>query len=170
MLLTFSLADKIDPVAVYAAIVATLVLIWDVIKWLRAGPRLHGKAQGNMQIAGGYPRDSSSYIVFTVFNRGSANVTLTNLGIVAYASPWQRFRGKSAHTFIVNTAGAVGCSVPYVLKAGEQFMTLARQDDELNELSRTHRLYGQLFHSQSDSPLMLRIAPIPKEGAQSKQD
>jgi hypothetical protein len=29
-----------DFVAVYAAIVATIVLIWDVVKWYKEGPKL----------------------------------------------------------------------------------------------------------------------------------
>ena len=164
MLLTFSFADKIDPVAVYAAIVATCVLIWDVIKWLKSGPRLFGKAKAGMRLVGGPgDDDQSSYIVFTIYNRGAAPLTLTNLGIVAFSSWWHRLRRRPEHTFIVKTGRHVGHSVPHVLKPGEQFMTLARQNEQLEALSRSHLTYGAVYHTHSERELLVRIEPIPAQ-------
>jgi hypothetical protein len=40
MEVSFTLADELDPIAIYAALVASVVLIWDIIKWAREGPKL----------------------------------------------------------------------------------------------------------------------------------
>lgn len=168
MNITLHIADEVNLVAIYAAFVSSVVLIWDIIKWWRTGPRLHGHAKGNMQMIGGARgRDPSSYIVFTVYNRGSANVTLTNVGLLAYSSRWAKFRRKSDRSFVVNATGDTGYTVPYVLKAGEQFMTLARQDSELEALTRSHQVYGAIYHTYGDKPLLLRIPPIPDDKAQT---
>ncbi|BAE51958.1 hypothetical protein amb3154 [Paramagnetospirillum magneticum AMB-1] len=121
-----------------------------------------------MRVAGGVGHhDPSSYIVFTVNNRGSANVTLTNVGLLAYPSWWAKFRRKTSHSFFVKITGEIGCAIPYVLKAGEQFMTLARQDSELEALTRSHQVYGAIYHTYSDKPLLLRIAPILDDKTQT---
>lgn len=78
MEITLHLFDKIDPVAIYAAIVATTVLVWDVIKWLRDGPRLHGSAGANMSIYDGSRRDDDLYFTLDVSNTGSKPTTITN--------------------------------------------------------------------------------------------
>ena len=53
MQFTFTLADKIDPVAVYAALVATMVFAWNVYVWRNSGPRLNVTATMNMLVIGG---------------------------------------------------------------------------------------------------------------------
>ena len=53
MQVTFTLADKIDPVAVYAALVATMVFAWNLYVWRNSGPRLNVTAKMNMLIIGG---------------------------------------------------------------------------------------------------------------------
>jgi hypothetical protein len=52
MQFTFMLADKVDPVAIYAAIVATMVFAWNIYVWRTSGPRLKVTASINMLIHG----------------------------------------------------------------------------------------------------------------------
>jgi hypothetical protein len=40
MQFTIHLVDQIDPVAIYAAILSTLIFGWELYKWLRRGPKL----------------------------------------------------------------------------------------------------------------------------------
>ena len=49
MEITLQLIDKVDPIAIYAAIVATTLLIWDIVKWRRSGPRLRLRVMPNME-------------------------------------------------------------------------------------------------------------------------
>jgi hypothetical protein len=48
MQFSFTLADKIDPIAVYAAFVATLVFAWNIYVWRSSGPRLKVSASMNV--------------------------------------------------------------------------------------------------------------------------
>jgi len=41
--ISFQIVEEIDLIAVYAAVVATFVLAWDIVKWLRSGPCLRMK-------------------------------------------------------------------------------------------------------------------------------
>jgi len=51
MQFTFMLADKVDPVAIYAA-VATMVFAWNIYVSRNSGPRLNVTANMNMLIHG----------------------------------------------------------------------------------------------------------------------
>lgn len=44
---TPTFAAKIDPIAIYAAILSTIVFIWNVFVWWRTGPRLRVSAASN---------------------------------------------------------------------------------------------------------------------------
>ncbi len=159
MELTFDLADEIDPVAIYAAIVATFVLVWDAIKWWSRGPRLQGWARPNMIFAGGrgFERDTK-YVIFDVANTGSTPTTITTIGLLGYDGWWSWLLNKSTKAAVVMHPGDV-YPLPYVLKVGEKFMSQCQQTQDLIEWSHTERVYGVIYHTFG-RPLYLRIPPI----------
>ena len=46
--MTITFAREIDPVAIYAAIVSTIVFVWQIFVWLHTGPRLKVSTSANM--------------------------------------------------------------------------------------------------------------------------
>ena len=80
MEITLNIVGEIDPVAIYAALVATTILIWDVVKWLRSGSRLKVRASPNMIFFNDPDprRHGKTYIYVTVINVGFSPTTITN--------------------------------------------------------------------------------------------
>ena len=156
---SFTLADKIDPVAIYAALVATIVLLWDVIKWWRQGPRLQGSAVPDMIVIGGHPEDRNTYISFSVSNVGSAPTTIKTVGLVAYRRPsWMLPRKQAEGAHIRH--GYPGYELPCLLAPGAEFRSRVIQQPMIEEWSRKYWLYGAIYHSVSRKPTLLRIKPI----------
>jgi hypothetical protein len=109
------MAIKLDPIAIYAAILSTAVFCWQIYTWLRSGPRLRGSVSRNMiQFGEGY-RDDNLYLVINVANVGKADTTITHVVIFAFDGWWQYFRNRPAKTAVVGR-GASSYSIPYVLK------------------------------------------------------
>ena len=111
------LPGKIDLVAIYAALVATSLLIWNVFTWLRSGPRLTGTVSVNMRYFPPIDSANSSYLMIYVINSGNADTTITHVVLFGYKNPFARyFRSKKpAKTAIVNHA-VDAYPIPFVLK------------------------------------------------------
>ena len=103
MQFTFTLADKIDPVAVYAALVATMVFAWNVYVWRNSGPRLNVTANMNMLVIGGSADEEKKFfLIVRGTNVGSKKTTITNVVILSYDNIW--------HDFVTNLLGRQ-CSI-----------------------------------------------------------
>jgi hypothetical protein len=157
MMLTF--ADKIDPVAIYAAIVSTSLLIWQVFVWFRTGPRLRVSASTNMTTHGDALRDDEIYIVANVWNVGTEQTTITHVVMFAYRSWLHRLRNKPSKTIFVNHRVA-DFPLPYVLKAGKTFTSIVAQNQTVEKMSRESLLFLGIVHSFSKRPLFARVQPI----------
>jgi hypothetical protein len=155
---TLTIADRIDPVAIYAAVVSTSVLIWQIFVWLRTGPRLKVSAASNMKAFGGVP-DNDTYVLANVHNIGTQPTTITHVVIFAYRNWWKRLRKTPSNTFWVNH-GVAAFPIPYVLQAGHTFMSMIVQNVELEKLSRESLLFVGIVHSFRDRPVLARIHPI----------
>lgn len=108
-----------DIVAWWGAIVATLVLIWDVYKWKRSGPVLRVTARPNMR-----SMDENSegvYIIVEVSNIGDKSTTLTNLVGVCYKSRLAVFLKKPNYSFDV-TNTMFRKTLPFLLIPGDRWM------------------------------------------------
>ena len=88
-----------DIVAWWGAIVATLVLIWDVYKWKRSGPLHRVTARPNMRSLDG--DNKGVYIIVEVSNIGDKSTTLTDLVGVCYKSRLAVFLRKPNYSFVV---------------------------------------------------------------------
>jgi hypothetical protein len=106
MQFTFTLANKIDPVALYAAFVATMVLVWNIYVWRHSGPRLDVTATMNMLIIGGTPEEESkTFLIVRATNVGSKKTTITNVLIISYDNIWRRVRNRPSFTAVFNNVG-----------------------------------------------------------------
>jgi hypothetical protein len=151
-----------DIIAIYAAVVATGVLLWDVYKWRRTERvRLTGRVMTDAMLVGpGFPNTGERWISLNVDNRGHLTCTVTHLFIAGYANWLQKIRRRSVFQGIINTNGTRGNSVPHLLEPGTSFIGLALQTTEIEERSRAELLYIGIHHSGSDKPLRIRVKPI----------
>lgn len=162
MELTFHISDRIDLVAIYAAIVSTCVLTWNIVTWTLTGPRLRGAARLGMKMLGDADDDDDRwYVVVNVANIGTAPTTITHVFVYGYANWFQYLSGRQTKSAFVKI-GPPSHPIPYVLKNGETFMALINQDKELEEWSRTTRLYVAIAHSSTRRNLFMRLPPITR--------
>lgn len=160
----FTVAKDLNLVTIYAACVSTAVFIWQVLVYLREGARLRLSASVNMKMLeeGIRPSDLSkeTYIVLNATNVGTADTTVTHVLAFSYANWFQKWRKKPEKSFVVKHVSATH-PIPYVLEVGKMFMSLVRQGEEIEKLSRTKLLYLGVQHSFAGKPVLVRVKPIP---------
>jgi hypothetical protein len=155
-----SLKGEIDLIALYAAVVATGVLLWDVVKWWRSGPRLKGKVSTNMATINMGPMDNDTHVIIDLSNIGDRATTLKGLYITGYESRCARLRGKARYNAFIRSGLEDSYPVPGSLGLGANFKASFMQTPDIEESSRKLLLYVQVVHSAGT--LELRIPPIAK--------
>lgn len=158
---------RLDPIALYGAGLSSLIFVWQIYTWWRTGPRLRVRTARDMQMFGaGGMQDDRSYVVINVVinvaNVGNGDTTITHVALYGYKGWWAWLRKKETKVGIVNHAVAA-YPLPYVLKAGQTFMSMVHQDATLCQWSREMRLYGVIIHSSSKRAVLARIDPISNE-------
>lgn len=171
MELTFNIVSKIDLIAVYAAVVASAVLIWDVIKWMGSKARLNGRLSTGMKMFGftvpGYSADQF-YTSISVTNVGNQPTTITHVLLYAYGCWFNRFvlRKRSTSAFVAHDS-RLG-QIPYLLEPGKMFSTYVAENDEYISLSQNERLYVVISHSMGRDHYM-RVPPISSSNQEASQ-
>jgi hypothetical protein len=79
-------------------------------------------------------------MVTNVSNVGTQQTTITHVVMHAYPNRWRRFRKRASKKFIINHA-MPAYPLPYVLQAGQTFMSMALQEEDVEKLSRDSLLY-----------------------------
>lgn len=163
--ITFQIVGKFDPVAVYAAVVATFVAAWNIFIWFQTGPKLKLEILSGMTVVPPYhgTKDGDLYISFHVANVGTSPTTITHVTLFGYASWFGYLRNRADKSAVVNCGPPFSHQLPYVLKVGETYGAPVKQEGELEEWSRSHKLFGGVIHSGSKRSLRVRIQPITKK-------
>lgn len=145
-------------VAVYAAIVATAVAVWDVVKWKMQGPNLEVEVQSGMKLYGGGVPDDREFIVMRVTNRGDRPTTITNMGYLLYRDDFMARWNRNSNTFaaIVPNPSEVQ-QLPYVLAPGVQWVGMGVQDAELARMAKSGCLMCSVYHSHTNKPIMRQV-------------
>jgi len=156
MIIDFTTFTISDYAAWWGAIIATLALIWNIIVAIRSGARVKIRATPNMKV---YPEqpvtEDNTYISVTAVNHGTSPTTITHF--CGYYAPtlWDLIRGKKQQ-FVVKTHPALGKTVPYVLAPGEEWSSLANQEN-IQENNSGGYLYLGIIHNQRDKPIYKRV-------------
>ena len=142
----------------WGAIIATLVLGWDIFKWKQTGPRLRLSVSSGMITHGDVPNadPNTTYVLVEVVNVGDKKTELTHVAGLYYKSRIQRILGKNDKGFTVINP-AFSTEFPCFLGPGERWLGGIEQTQELEELSRNGLLYCGIFHSASKKPLIMRV-------------
>ena len=156
MSIDFSKWSASDFAAWWGAIVASFAVIWNIIVAIRSGPRVYVRATPEMQV---FPRQpvtgDKSYISVTAINRGNAPTTITHFIGYYTKNLWNRIRGKK-QAFIVNTDLSLGKPIPYILKPGEEWSSMADQKS-IQEKCANGLLYIGIIHNQRKRPVFKRV-------------
>ncbi|MFZ3136192.1 MAG: hypothetical protein WA126_02235 [Thermodesulfovibrionales bacterium] len=156
MSIDFSKWSASDFAAWWGAIVATLAVIWNIVVAIRSGARVYVRATPEMQV---FPRqpitEDNIYISVTAINRGNSSTTITHFCGYYTKSIWNRIRGKK-QAFIVNTDPSLGKTIPYVLRPGEEWSSMANQKS-IQEKCAGGLLYIGIIHNQRKRPVYKRV-------------
>ena len=149
-------------VAIYSAIISTSGLMWQVYqRWIR-GPKFLVSCSSNMVYAGEGSIGIQRYLSIVVNNSGTETTTITHVILAGYnKNPLRNLlnKGKPLQQAIVTTGG-LGNNVPFEIKVGNRFTTLALQNEALVKWSREERLYVGILHSFSERTSWCRVNPI----------
>lgn len=154
--------NNLGPLAIYAAVVATSVAVWDVYKWWRSERvRLTGLVTSNMITIGGATpaTQGKSYTMLRVQNRGSVSCVVQIVQLSHCMTRLELLRRKPSFIAFVNHTGHFGPDVPYRLEPGAEFISGVLQTDELVEMSNSGWLYMGISHTISSSPYWRRVKP-----------
>jgi hypothetical protein len=150
-----------DIAAWWGAIVASLVLLWDVYKWTVEGPRLTMRLSPNMKVLGYPSREGKTWVSVTVANVGNRPTTIKGVGMEYYANWFSRLRNRAEKTAVFPNPSD-GFPLPRVLNPGEEWLGLIPQerlDKGVNfvEMSRTGHLMIWLSQSHKQRAMRKRL-------------
>lgn len=147
-----------DAAAWVGAITGSLVLLWDVFKWVRSGARIRVSASPNMTAYGSAVAllGTKTCIAVEASNVGQAKTTITHVVGFHYKSPAHRFLRRKPLKSIVVLDPKPG-AVPQALEVGERWLGMMEQNEEIEELSRNGALYVGVYHSSGKRPELQRV-------------
>jgi len=141
------------------AVVAVLVLFWDIYKEIRSGARVMLTAHPNMRYIVAGKTSDRVYIAVTVINKGDLPTTLTHLFVRMYDNHLKKLCRKPSYGGVVAMQQPYRRQLPYVLKPGELWRGEVNQawlEDLLNK--RDDKLvYVAVAHSSSKRNVLVRI-------------
>jgi hypothetical protein len=145
-----------DSIAIYAAVLSTIVFCWQVFIYLRNGPRLRVTAAAGMRVFGPVP-DQGEYLAITATNVGNAATTITHVVVMGYDPAWGRLRGpKEKYVLGRSTAD----HAPHPLAPGAGFLATYPHDPEIVRLSREFKLYAGVVDAVSGKETVKRVQAI----------
>lgn len=157
----FVLVGQLDPIAVYAAIIATLVLIWDIVKWASTRARLRVRVKYDMETFNLGPRklQGKKFVLVTVTNVGSKPTTVQMLGLGSYANWLAKLivKRSRASVIIQPILDARMQSLPHRLDHGDEWTGIIAQNNELQDWANSEKLYAEIYHSLGKRPVRARI-------------
>ena len=137
----------------WGAIVASIILIWDVYKWKTDGPKLNVFLSPNMKTFGDPSRDAITWVAVTVTNVGSRPTTLKSTGMWYYKNRIDYWRHKVLFAAIFPNPND-RFPLPTVLKPGEEWVGLIPQErlyENIEDKSGCMTIW--LSHSHSNKPI-----------------
>ena len=125
----------------WGAIVATVVLLWDVYKWKKAGANVSISVSPDMQLfQPGQGLEDKTYIVVEVVNNGDRPTTITHLFLKTFKNRFEYFRKKTSMNAVVPDPGGTQ-GIPFVLEPGNRWNGMIDQADLKEKAARPHLFF-----------------------------
>jgi len=140
----------------WGAIMATVVFLWDIIKWLHLGPRVQMDSSTNMEFIGDSAKKGKKFVTVKVTNNGTQATTLINLGMFYYTNWFNRLINRQNKSMIVMSPGA-SYPIPHALEPGKVWDGIIDQNEEIEKMGEEGVLEAVLFCSHSKALVKSRI-------------
>jgi hypothetical protein len=147
----------------WGAGIATIVLIWDIYKWLHSGPIIRVTVSPNMQAIGNFPNidKNMNFISVEVTNTGNGKTTITHLIVFyyKYRPLLSKILKKKVKKFFMPNP-SFSPPIPHILGPGERWLCGIDQNNaknNLEELGKDGYLYCGIYHSSSKKPVLQRV-------------
>jgi len=151
--INFSLNHTVDPIALYAAVLSTSTILWEIIKW-RFRNNVDILCSANMLLIPS--TNNKKYIGVTATNKGSMPTTITHFIMYYWENKFNKIFNIKRKSFIVNSD-----QVPKTIGSGERWIAQAEQTAEVEEMAKEGYLLVGIIHSMGKKEIMRRIK-IPK--------
>lgn len=133
------------------AITGLAGLGWNIYLKLSSGPKLTVVPLAHVIIIPAEPGDPN-FISISITNQGTAPTTITNLGLCIYDSWWAAKRRKGSQYFVVKNS-----ELPLKLEVGEEWRPEVRQDDRIDNLLKSNKLWVTVSHAFSKRPAQAKV-------------
>ena len=148
--------------AIYGAVLSTLVFIWSIWKWHRDNPHIVAKVEG-------YENPLGGGIAFEIRNRGRRPTTIEQISLVRYEEGFlNRFLHLYGESENVSVKYRKTAKLPIVLQPGEVWKGTApfpeeksglRGIDNMPELIRAGGLHFKIQCAHTDRRLSGTVKP-----------
>lgn len=147
-----------DIAAWIGAVTGTLVLIWDVYKWLQTGPKIKVFVAPNMVAHGSAVAilGNKANIMVEVTNTGDGKTTITHLVGFFYKSRLRKWLQRKPDRMMFVPDPGSG-QLPHVIHPGERWIGVMDQNDDLIKMSNEGALYVGVLHSTQKPPVLARV-------------
>jgi len=146
-----------DIAAWYAAIIATAILIWDVIKFKKSGPQLRGEAHAGWESYGIAETEDDDLTIVKVTNTGDRPTTLTSWGLYWYPAGASLNDSKSRKAFVIQGGLAGLGKIPTKLEPGDEWTGLIKENDEYENMFIEGTLLIGLGFSHTDEEFKIKV-------------
>ena len=116
----------------WGAILATIVFVWDVVKWRLAGPRLRLTIRTSMKAVNVPEYQGKIVLIADVANYGDRPTTITHLVFFYYRSMWNRLRKRADQNMVIPTPNT-SQPIPFELRPGNSWSGIAIQDETVEK-------------------------------------
>lgn len=150
---------RTEGIAIYAAILSSLLACWNVYSFFRSGARLKVRLSANMISTGDTGPTPQKYLLAVISNVGRQPTTITHITMEYFPTLLSRVRHRPEHQYFALPAFV---QLPFVLAAGGITQGGLRQTEQLEKLSQRGRLYVLVTDAVHRNPRRVRVPPIKK--------
>lgn len=142
----------------WGASIASVVLLWDIYKWKKQGPRLVMCLSPNIEVLGDPSREGKTWVSVIVSNVGDRPTTIKGVGMNYYKSWLTRLRNR-AEIAAVFPNPSDRFPLPRVLNPGDEWCGLIPQqriDKNMDMEAMCQSGHLMIWLSRSDKQRALR--------------
>lgn len=141
----------------WGAIVATLILCWELVKWRYVGPRLRCEtkvdvAPSNLKVIA---VPDEPWVITSVSNYGDRPTTLTSFEAIVYLSRINAILGRRGQKIDLSMA-YYSNELPFQLESGQQWLGAIEYDNKYKVMRKQH-LYFIVGHSANKRPCRCKL-------------
>jgi hypothetical protein len=147
-------------VSIYAAIIGTSAFFLNLKSWWDSGVKLSiSIIADGVTIGAGPAFDERDLVLLTVTNRGDAPTVITNMVLLEFRSPFQRWRVRPHRSYVIPSPQLKGYppNVPGDLEPSKRWTGAIRRRDDLGINLHDGYHYTGVYTSNRDRPYLIRI-------------